>query len=61
MMTSLPICFMGSMEIRLASAEPQRFATIGPHSFGFPPKLESGNVLNWPTFGTGPSEPILTD
>ncbi|WVZ77847.1 hypothetical protein U9M48_025662 [Paspalum notatum var. saurae] len=49
------VCFVE----KIASVEPQWRASIGPHSFGFPSKLELGNVLIWPVFGIGPSKSLL--
>jgi len=41
-----------------ASAKPQSLVTIIPHNFGFPSKLELGNVLSCPTHGIGPSRSL---
>jgi hypothetical protein len=47
------------MESELDFADPQWFTSIGPHSFGFPSKLESGNVLSWPLVRIGPSRALF--
>ena len=50
-----PFCFAE----KITSGESQWWASIGPHNFGFPSKLELGNVLSWPVVGIGPSRSLL--
>ncbi|KAI4978154.1 hypothetical protein ZWY2020_014708 [Hordeum vulgare] len=47
------------MDVGPAPSEPQRLRVIGPHSFEFPSKLESANVLSCPPVGIGPSRSLL--